>query len=154
MSTIVEFPIDRQVVSRFTLSDGVDCITLDDYGDQLFVTDRALGEALGYPLPSVAIEWIVSRHVCELARHALEVDLAKPGEDGRQRVWAFDLDGAMRICKYARTPSSPLVYAWLAGRAIADFAVDMGSGRAPAKVLPFGQRKVMDSEGVGQGDGR
>lgn len=52
MSEVIQFPSDRQVVSRFTLSDGVDCITLDGYGDQLFVTDRALGEALGYQLLS------------------------------------------------------------------------------------------------------
>lgn len=154
MSEVIQFPSDRQVVSRFVLSDGVDCVTLDKYGDQLFITDRALGAALGYPLPAVAIEWIVSQHVVELFRHSHEVDLDVPDEDGRERVWAFDLDGAMRICKYARTPSSALVYSWIAYRAIAEFAVDMGSGRAPATVLPFGQHKAMDSEGIGQGDGR
>lgn len=150
MSEVIQFPSDRQVVSRFTLSDGVDCITLDGYGDQLFVTDRALGEALGYQLPYLAVQSLVSEHVCELFRHSHEVDLDVPDEDGRERVWAFDMDGAMRICKYARTPSAALVYSWLAYRDVADFAVEMGSGRAPAKVLPFGLRK----DGLGQGDGR
>lgn len=149
MSTVIQFPSERPAVCRDVLNNGVECITLAGHGDQLFVTDRALGVALGYSEPADGIEWIVSQHVCELARYSFEVDLDEPDEDGRDRVWAFDLDGAMRICKYARTPSSALVYAWLAGRAIADFAVDMGSGRAPARVLPFPQRKP--GEGLDHG---
>lgn len=154
MSTIIQFPSDRQVVSCLAMSDNVDFITLADYGDQPFVTEHALGKALGYQQPSAAIERIVSEHVFELARHAHEVDLAEPDEEGRERVWAFDLDGAMRICKYSCTRNAAWIYSRLAFRAVAEFAVDMGSGRAPAKVLSFGQRKGMDSEGGGLDDGR
>ena len=63
----------------------------------------------------------------------------------------FDLEGAMRICKLARTPAAAMLYALLGGRAIAEFlVVDAGP---KAQVLPFPKRKKARKPGKGRRHG-
>lgn len=138
MSTVIKFPSVRPAICSAITDVDLRWLVLTSEENKLFVTDHELGVALGYFEPSEGVQWVLSQHVCELARHSLEIELDEPDGEGRTIVWAFDLDGAMRVCKYARTPASHYVYARIGQLAIADFAVDMGSGAGPiAQVLPF-----------------
>lgn len=150
MSSIIQFPSIRPAVNCIGLPGEPEYVTVVDYGEQLFVTDRQLGRALGYVDPLAAIEQLYAKHRDELVSFLIDLHQAEP--EGRTRVRVFDLEGAMRICKLARTPAAAMLYARLGGRAIAEFVVvDFGPS---AKVLPFVHRKGMHSEGVGRGDGR
>lgn len=142
MSTIIQFPSVRPAVCRFELEDDLNCITIDGYGEQLFITDWQLGFALGYVDPLAGIEWVLKHYRIELKWCSLLVDLGEPEADGRTRVLVFDLDAAMRICKYARTPCSHFAYARMGFRAINDFALGAGASAGPGgKVLSFPKAK-------------
>ncbi|WP_405118698.1 hypothetical protein [Pseudomonas leptonychotis] len=135
---ILNFPSDRPAVCRAFMVAEPDYLTLDGHGDQQFVTDWQLGNALGYANPTAAVEQLFAKHAVELGWHSLLVNLHQSEHDGRTRVRVFDLEGAMRVCKLAKTPAAGLLYARLGAMAIADFAVDVGSGAGPrAPVIPL-----------------
>ncbi|TRO41713.1 hypothetical protein EQ832_01475 [Pseudomonas sp. ALS1131] len=137
MSSIIQFPSVRPAVNCVELPGEPEYVTVAEHGEQLFVTDRQLGQALGYVEPLVAIEQLFAKHRDELGSFLIDLHQAEP--EGRTRVRVFDLEGAMRICKRARTPAAGLLYVRLGSRAIAEFVVvDVGPR---AQVLPFPQRK-------------
>ena len=108
MSTVIQFPNKRPTVCRTELEGDLNCITVNGYGEQLFITDWQLGFALGYAAPLAGIEWVLKHYRIESKWCSFLVDLGEPEADGRTRVLVFDLDAAMHICKCARTPSSHL----------------------------------------------
>lgn len=137
MSTVIQFPSVRPAVNCIELPGEPEYVTVVEHGDLLFVTDRQLGKALGYVEPLVAIEQLLTKHRDELGSFLIDLHQAEP--EGRTRVRVFDLEGAMRVCKLARTPAAGLLYARLGARAIAEFVVtDVGPR---ALVLPFPKRK-------------
>ncbi len=147
---ILQFPCIRPAVCRAVFVAEPDYLTIDGYGEQQFVTDWQLGHALGYADPAAAVEQIFCKHAVELGWHSLLVDLHQSEHDGRTRARVFDLEGAMRVCKLAKTPAAGLLYARLGVMAIADFAVSVGSGAGPrAPVIPFPQRRPQRSCGKG-----
>lgn len=149
MSTIIQFPSVRPAVNCIALAGEPEYVTVVDYGEQLFVTDRQLGRALGYVEPLAAIEQLFAKHRDELGSFLIDLYQAEP--EGRTRVRVFDLEGAMRICKLARTPAAAMLYARLGGRAIAEFVVvDAGP---KAQVLPFPKRKKARKPGKGRRHG-
>lgn len=151
MSTIIQFPSVRPAVNCIALVGEPEYVTVAEHGEQLFVTDRRLGEALGYVEPLAAIEQLFTKHHDELGWHSLLIDLHQAEPEGRTRVRVFDLEGAMRICKLARTPAAGLLYGRLGARAIAEFVVeDVGP---KAQVLPFPQRKKPRKPGKGRRHG-
>lgn len=137
MSTVIQFPSVRPAVNCIALPGEPEYVTVAEHGEQLFVTDRRLGLALGYVDPVVAIEQLISKHRDDLGSFLIDLNQAEP--EGRTRVRVFDLEGAMRICKLARVPAAALLYARLGSRAIAEFVV--GDVGPLAQVLPFPQRK-------------
>ena len=142
MSTVIQFPNKRPTVCRTELEGDLNCITVNGYGEQLFITDWQLGFALGYAAPLAGIEWVLKHYRIESKWCSFLVDLGEPEADGRTRVLVFDLDAAMHICKCARTPSSHFVYARIGFRAINDFALSAGTGAGPeGKVLSFPKPK-------------
>ena len=149
MSSIIQFPSVRPAVNCIELPGEPEYVTVAEHGEQLFVTDRQLGQALGYVEPLVAIEQLFAKHRDELGSFLIDLHQAEP--EGRTRVRVFDLEGAMRICKLARTPAAAMLYARLGGRAIAEFVVD-GAGPT-AQVLPFPQRKKPRKPSKGRSHG-
>lgn len=149
MNTIIQFPCIRPAVNCIALAGEPEYVTVVDYGEQLFVTDRQLGRALGYVEPLAAIEQLCAKHGDELGSFLIDLHQAEP--EGRTRVRVFDLEGAMRICKLARTPNAALLYARLGGRAIAEFVV--GDVGPKALVLPFPKRKKARKPGKGRRHG-
>mgnify|MGYP003690882989 CR=1 FL=1 len=149
MSTIIQFPSIRPAVSCIALAGEPEYVTVVEYGEQLFVTDRQLGRALGYVDPLAAIEQLFAKHRNDLG--SFLIDLGKPEPEGRTRVRVFSLEDAMRICKLARTPNAALLYARLGGRAIAEFVV--GDVGPKALVLPFPKRKKARKPGKGRRHG-
>ncbi len=137
MSTVIQFPSVRPAVNCIGLAGEPEYVTVAEHGEQLFVTDRQLGLALGYVEPLVAIEQLYVKHRDELGSFLIDLHQAEP--EGRTRVRVFDLEGAMRICKLARTPAAGLLYARLGSRAIAEFIVEDAGPKA--QVIPFPQRK-------------
>ena len=137
MSTVIQFPSVRPAVNCIELVGEPEYVTVAEHGDLLFVTDRQLGQALGYVEPLVAIEQLFAKYRDEMGSFLIDLHQVEP--EGRTRVRVFDLEAAMRICKLARTPAAGLLYARLGGRAIAEFVV--GTAGAMAQVLPFPQRK-------------
>ncbi len=137
MSTVIQFPSVRPAVNCIGLAGEPEYVTVAEHGEQLFVTDRQLGLALGYVEPLVAIEQLYAKHRDELGSFLIDLHQAEP--EGRTRVRVFDLEGAMRICKLARTPAAGLLYARLGSRAIAEFIVEDAGPKA--QVIPFPQRK-------------
>ena len=137
MSTVIQFPSVRPAVNCIGLAGEPEYVTVAEHGEQLFVTDRQLGLALGYVEPLVAIEQLYAKHRDELGSFLIDLHQAEP--EGRTRVRVFDLEGAMRICKLARTPAAGLLYARLGSRAIAEFIVEDDGPKA--QVIPFPQRK-------------
>ena len=137
MSTVIQFPSVRPAVNCIGLPGEPEYVTVAEHGEQLFVTDRQLGLALGYVEPLVAIEQLYAKHRDELGSFLIDLHQAEP--EGRTRVRVFDLEGAMRICKLARTPAAGLLYARLGSRAIAEFIVEDAGPKA--QVIPFPQRK-------------
>lgn len=151
MSTILQFPSVRPAVNCIALAGEPEYVTVAEHGEQLFVTDRHLGKALGYVDPLVAIEQLFARHRAELGWHSFLIDLHQAEPEGRTRVRVFDLEGAMRICKLAKTPAAGLLYGRLAGRAVVEFVVeDVGP---KAQVLPFPKRKKPRKPGKGRRHG-
>ncbi|WP_313118001.1 hypothetical protein [Ectopseudomonas guguanensis] len=149
MSTIIQFPSVRPAVNCIALAGEPEYVTVAEHGEQLFVTDRQLGLALGYVEPLAAIEQLFAKHSDELGSFLIDLYQAEP--EGRTRVRVFDLEGAMRICKLARTPAAAMLYARLGGRAIAEFVVvDAGP---KAQVLPFPKRKKARKPGKGRRHG-
>ncbi|USR38081.1 hypothetical protein L1F06_015530 [Ectopseudomonas hydrolytica] len=149
MSTIIQFPSIRPAVNCIALAGEPEYVTVVEYGEQLFVTDRQLGLALGYVEPLAAIEQLCAKNGDELGSFLIDLHQAEP--EGRTRVRVFDLEGAMRICKLARTPAAAMLYARLGGRAIAEFVVvDAGP---KAQVLPFPKRKKARKPGKGRRHG-
>lgn len=149
---ILTFPASRTAVCRSYLEAEPDYLTVDGYADQQYVTSWQLGHALGYANPSAAVDQLFKKHAAELSWHSLLVDLHQPEPDGCTRVRVFDLEGAMRVCKLARTPAAGLLFARFGAMAIADFAVDAGSGaRFRALVIPFPPRKRSCGKGVQRG---
>ena len=149
MSTIIQFPSVRPAVNCIALAGEPEYVTVAEHGEQLIVTDRQLGLALGYVDPLAAIEQRFAKHSDELGSFLIDLYQAEP--EGRTRVRVFDLEGAMRICKLARTPAAAMLYARLGGRAIAEFVVvDAGP---KAQVLPFPKRKKARKPGKGRRHG-
>ena len=149
MSTIIQFPSVRPAVNCIALAGEPEYVTVAEHGEQLFVTDRQLGLALGYVEPLAAIEQLFAKHSDELGSFLIDLYQAEP--EGRTRVRVFDLEGAMRICKLARTPAAAMLYARLGGRAIAEIVVvDAGP---KAQVLPFPKRKKARKPGKGRRHG-
>ena len=136
MSTVIQFPSVRPAVNCIGLAGEPEYVTVAEHGEQLFVTDRQLGLALGYVEPLVAIEQLYAKHRDELGSFLIDLHQAEP--EGRTRVRVFDLEGAMRVCKLANTPAAGLLYARLGSRAIAEFIVPSGP---MAPVLPFPKPK-------------
>lgn len=146
MSTVIQFPSVRPAVNCIGLAGEPEYVTVAEHGEQLFVTDRQLGLALGYVEPLVAIEQLYAKHRDELGSFLIDLHQAEP--EGRTRVRVFDLEGAMRICKLARTPAAGLLYARLGSRAIAEFIVEDAGPKA--QVIPFPQRKKPRKPGKGR----
>lgn len=149
MSTIIQFPSIRPAVNCIELPGEPEYVTVVEYGEQLFVTDRQLGRALGYVEPLAAIEQLCAKYRDDFG--SFLIDLGKPEPEGRTRVRVFSLEDAMRICKLARTPNAALLYAHLGGRAIAEFVV--GDVGPKAQVLPFPKRKKARKPGKGRRHG-
>ena len=140
MSQVIPFRCSRPAVHPDAMAVEPAYITLADCGNQLFVMDADLGEALGFVDPLAAVQHLLTRYRADLERHVRLIELFEPASDGRKLVSAFDLEGAMWLCKLARTPSAGMVYARLGGRAIAEFVVV--DDEAPrAQVIPFPRRK-------------
>ncbi|MBG0847947.1 hypothetical protein H3222_22375 [Pseudomonas chengduensis] len=139
MSRVIQFPSVRPAVNCIGLAGEPEYVTVAEHGEQLFVTDRQLGRALGYVDPLAAIEQLFAKHGDELGWHSFLIDLHQAEPEGRTRVRVFDLEGAMRVCKLANTPAAGLLYGRLGGRAIAEFVV-VAAGPT-AQVLPFPKRK-------------
>ena len=135
MSTIIQFPSVRPAVNCIALAGEPEYVTVAEHGEQLFVTDRQLGLALGYVEPLAAIEQLFAKHSDELGSFLIDLYQAEP--EGRTRVRVFDLEGAMRICKLARTPAAAMLYARLGGRAIAEFVVVDAGPKAQVLPQPF-----------------
>lgn len=148
MSTIIQFPCVRLAVNCAVLSGEPEYVTVADRGEELFVTDRQLGTALGYCDPLAAIEKLFTKHQSELQWHSHLIDLYRAEPEGRTRVRVFDLEGAMRICRLAMTPASRLLYGRLGGRAIAEFVVPADVG-PKAQVLHFPGGKDASKPGKG-----
>ncbi|NMY40906.1 hypothetical protein HBN76_06295 [Pseudomonas sp. WS 5013] len=146
MSTVIQFPSVRPAVNCIGLAGEPEYVTVAEHGEQLFVTDRQLGLALGYVEPLVAIEQLYAKHRDELGSFLIDLHHAEP--EGRTRVRVFDLEGAMRVCKLARTPAAGLLYARLGSRAIAEFVVEDAGPKA--QVIPFPQRKKPRKPGKGR----
>ncbi len=137
-ASVLKFPNVRPAVCRTFLVAEPDYLTIDGHGDQQYITDWQLGHALGYAAPADAVDQLFVKHAVELSWHSFLVNLRQAERDGRTRVRVFDLEGAMRVCKLARTPAAGMLYAHLGAMAIADFAVDTGSEAGPrAPVIPF-----------------
>ncbi len=146
---ILNFPARLAVCRTFLVAEP-DYLTIDGHGDQLYVTDWQLGYALGYAEPVAAVEQLYAKHAVELGGNSFLANLHQAEPDGRTRVRAFDLEGAMRLCKLARTPAAGLLYAHLGAMAIADFAVGVGSGAGPrAPVIPLSLCRLQRGFGKG-----
>ena len=150
MSTIIQFPSVRPAVNCIVLPPEPEYVTVAEYGEQLFVTDRQLGQALGYVEPLEAIGKLLAKHRDEPGSFLIDLHQAEP--EGRTRVRVFDLEAAMRVCKHARTPAAGLLYARLGGRAIAEFVVGDDAGPT-AKVFQFPKRKKTRKQGKGRRHG-
>ncbi len=140
MSQVIPFRCPRPAVKTETWATEPEYVTLTDSGSQLFVMDAVLGEALGFVDPLAAVQQLLTRYRTDLERHVRLVELFEPASDGRQLVHMFDLEGAMWLCKLARTPASGLLYARLSGRAVAEFVV-VDEDAPRAVVIPFPKRK-------------
>lgn len=115
-------------------------VTITDGGDEPVIMDTALGEALGYATPLLAISALYAGHQDDFVGHSGEIELYQPDSIGRSIARVFDLEGAMRVCQLALTPLASRVFAKLKGIELS-YAVqafpEVQRQRVSAVILPF-----------------
>ena len=102
------------------------------------LTDEVIGQALGYADPVAACECLYRRNVFELGGHSAEGVPSEPALGGRARVRVFYLQGALALCRLARTPASASVFGFLkaveARTAAEDFKEELRAEAAGAEI--------------------
>lgn len=115
-------------------------VTIGNGGGEPVIMDTALGEALGYATPLLAIDALYAEHQDDLIGLTGVVELYQPDSIGRSIVRVFDLEGAMRLCRIALTPLANQVFAKLKGIELS-YAVqafpEVQRQRVSAVILPF-----------------
>lgn len=88
----------------------------EDSRGKTVICDEVLGAALGFADPVAAIESLYDWYQEELIPHSLYGEVDPPHPSGRTWSRAFDLYGAMFICRMAHTPNAAEVFASLKGK--------------------------------------
>ncbi|TYL43762.1 hypothetical protein [Dickeya sp. ws52] len=89
-------------------------VQIDMVGSDGFITDKALGNALGFANPEAAITHILSTHHTLLMPHVYTMQRGADCADQPERV--LDLQGAMLLSRLVRSPHAVRVYSILHGR--------------------------------------
>lgn len=122
-------------------------VLAEDMHGQAVITDEVLGEALGFADPAGAVEHLYYRHEQALKPHSLYGEVTPPHPSGRTWSWAFDLEGAMLLCRVARTANAAEVFASLKGfelrEELAHFDEEAGGHAGTCNVVTLRPKRKM-----------